>query len=288
MKILLGGASGFVGQHLQRHLERHGHEVRTLGRAGAQHDWSEPSLAAGVAACDAVVNLSGENVLARRWNAHQKERLRSSRLTTTGALARALAAKGSGVFVCASAIGYYGPRDAAPLDESAPAGADFLALQCRDWEAATAPAAAAGVRCAQVRIGIVLGRDGGALAKMLLPFRLGLGGPLGHGRQVQSWIHVADLCALFRFLLESPAARGPFNGTAPNPVTQREFARTLGRVLARPAFLPLPAFVLRLGLGEASGLLLDGVAARPVKALAAGFRFEHAELEPALRDLLGR
>jgi uncharacterized protein (TIGR01777 family) len=289
MKVLLGGASGFVGRHLAAHLGRNGHTVRTLGRSGADHDWSPASLAAGVAATDAVVHLAGENVLARRWSAAQKERLRTSRLATTDALARALAVKGGqGVFVTASAIGYYGPHGDEPIDENSPTGRDFLAGLCRDWEAATAPAARAGVRCAQVRIGLVLGTDGGALARMLLPFRLGLGGPLGHGRQMQSWIHVEDLCALFRFVLESPAAHGPFNGTAPTPVTQREFARTLGRVLGRPAFLPLPAFVLRLGLGEAAGLLLDGVAARPQRALAAGFRFAHPELEGALRALLAR
>jgi uncharacterized protein (TIGR01777 family) len=288
MKILLSGASGFVGRHLAAHLARHGHTLRSLGRAGADHDWSGASLAAGVAASDAVVHLAGENVLARRWSAAQKERLRTSRLATTDALARALAAKGNGVLVSASAIGYYGPRGDAALDESAPSGNDFLAGLCRDWEAAAAPAATAGVRCAQIRIGLVLGADGGALARMLLPFRLGLGGPLGHGRQMQSWIHVEDLCALFRFVLESPAARGPFNGTAPAPVPQREFARALGRVLGRPAFLPLPAFLLRLGLGEAAGLLLEGVAARPERALVAGFRFEHPELEAALRALLAR
>lgn len=288
MKILLGGASGFVGRHLATHLTRHGHSVRTLGRAGADHDWSPASLTAGVAASDAVVHLAGENVLARRWSAAQKERLRSSRLATTDALARALASRGSGVLVSASAIGYYGAHGDEPLDESAAPGSDFLAGLCHDWEAAVAPATAAGVRCAQVRIGLVLGTDGGALARMLLPFRLGLGGPLGHGRQKQSWIHVEDLCALFRFVLESPAARGPFNGTAPTPVSQREFARTLGRVLGRPAFLPMPAFVLRLGLGEAAALLLEGVDARPSRALAAGFRFAHPELEGALRALLGR
>jgi len=287
MNVLLTGASGFVGARLRGELERAGHAVTSVGRARADCDWSEAALERALARCPAVVHLAGENLFARRWNARQKALLRSSRIETTALLARLLARRKGGVFLGASAIGYYGPRGDEDLDETAPAGDDFLAELCRDWEAAAAPAAAAGVRVAHVRIGLVLG-PGGALARMLLPFRLGLGGPLGSGRQQQSWIHVDDLCGLFRLVLERDDLTGPFNGTAPAPVSQREFARTLGRVLGRPALLPAPAFALRLALGEAAGVLLTGVRALPRRAQAAGFRFGQPTLEGALRALLER
>jgi uncharacterized protein (TIGR01777 family) len=287
MKVLLTGASGFIGTHARTLLEGQGHRVLAVSRRpGADADWSEASLARALDACDGVLHLAGENVMARRWSERQKAKLRASRLETTAKLVDALARKRGGVLVCASAVGYYGARGAEPVGEDEPPGTDFLARLCQDWEAAAERAEAGGTRVARVRIGLVLGTDGGALARMLPIARLGLGGPLGSGEQVWPWVHVDDLCALFAFLLELDGARGPFNGTAPNPVRQRDFARTLGRVLHRPAVLPAPAFALRVALGEAAGVLLTGVRALPRSALDAGFTFRHPDLERALRHLL--
>ena len=287
MNVLLSGATGFVGARLKPLLESRGHALRTVGRGpGADADWSAASLEHAVGRVDAIVHLAGENLFARRWSARQKERLRSSRIETTRALAEAAARRRVGALIVASAVGWYGARGDEPLDESASAGAGFLADLCRDWETAARPAAEGGVRTVHVRIGVVLGREGGALAKMLPPFRLGVGGPLGHGRQQVSWIHREDLCRLFAHLVEHPSAEGAFNGTAPNPVTMRELARALARVLHRPALFPVPAPVLRLALGERADVLLTGQRVLPARAVQLGFLFEHPELEPALRDLL--
>jgi uncharacterized protein (TIGR01777 family) len=292
MKILITGATGFVGAHLSRMLRERGHEPLAVSRnphgSMEAFDWSEESLRRGVAAADAIVHLAGENLFARRWTARQKEVLRTSRVDSTRRLAALAAEHGTKVFVSASAVGWYGPSDDRELDESSPRGADFLADLCTQWEDATEAATEAGVRTAIVRIGVVLGKDGGALAKMLLPFRLGLGGPLGSGSQWMSWVHLDDLCALIVFLLEHEKAAGPFNATAPGPVTMRTFARTLGRVLHRPAFLPAPAPMIRLALGEVADVLLTGQRVLPRRALEAGFTFRHPVLEPALRDVLGR
>ena len=287
MNVLLTGATGFIGTRLRAHLERRGHRVLAVSRRpGADHDWSDESLARGVAATDAVVHLAGEGVIDRRWSTRRKEELRRSRLDTTGKLVRLLAQQRDGVLLSASAVGYYGPRGDEPVGEDERPGSDFLAELCREWEAAAVAAETQGTRVARVRIGIVLGPEGGALRKMLVPFRLGLGGPVGSGEQVYPWIHIEDLCALFAFLIEHRETRGPFNGTAPNPVPQREFARILGRVLHRPAFLPVPGLALRIGLGEAADVLLTGQRALPRRALDAGFVFDHPDLERALRDLL--
>lgn len=289
MKVLLTGATGFVGRRLSDLLRGKGHEVLPVSRSpGAAFDWSGEGLQRGVAAADAIVHLAGENLFARRWSARQKEVLRKSRVDTTLRLARLAAEHDTKVFVSASAVGRYGPSDDRELDESSPRGSDFLADLCTQWEDATEAAVEVGVRTAIVRIGVVLGKDGGALAKMLFPFRLGLGGPLGSGAQWMSWIHLDDLCSLIVFLLENDGAAGPFNATAPNPVTMRTLARTLGRVLHRPAFLPAPAPMVRLALGEVADVLLTGQRVLPRRALAAGFSFRHPELEAALRDLLER
>ena len=191
------------------------------------------------------------------------------------------------MLVNASAVGFYGPRTDAPVDESEPSGTDFLAQLCRDWEAA-AQSASAGVRVAIVRIGVILGTEDGALKRMLLPFKLGLGGPLGSGRQVFPWVHVDDLARLFVMLVENDSARGVFNGTAPNALTMKEFAATLGKVLKRPAFFAAPAPAIKLALGEVASVLLTGQRAVPKRALEHGFEFRFPEAEGALRDLLGR
>ena len=287
MKVLLTGATGFFGGHLTRHLEAAGHEVLPVSRTpGLGCDWSEESLRRGVAETDAVVNLAGENLFARRWNAGQKERLRASRIEGTRRLAALLAERERGVLINASAVGYYGPRDATPVDEGGAAGDDFLARLCADWEAAAA--APESVRVAIVRIGVILGADDGALKRMLLPFRLGLGGPVGSGQQPFPWIHVDDLARLFLFLLERDDLLGVFNGTAPGGVSAAELARALGKALHRPALFPVPGFVLKVALGEVSSVLLTGQNVTPKRALDSGFEFRFPEVDAALGDLLAK
>lgn len=289
MKVLVTGATGFVGSHLARRLEEVGHEVVVVSRRrGVGYDWSDEGLHDAVEVSDAVVHLAGRNLFDGRWNARRRAELRSSRVETTERIARLAARLRTRVLVTASAVGYYGPRGDEDLDESSPPGDDFLARLCRDWEAAAAPARDAGVRVATVRIGVVLGRDGGALERLLTPFRLGLGGPVGSGRQPFPWVHVEDLASLLLFLLEHDDARGPFNGTAPGVVDMATFARALGRALHRPAVLPLPGFALRLALGEVADVLLTGQRALPRRALEAGFAFRFPDLDAALRDLVGR
>jgi len=286
MKVLLTGATGFVGGHLAKQLEESEHTVTAVSRStGAGIDWSEPGLERAVAEADAVIHLAGESIFGKRWSPAQKERIHASRVDTTRTLAQHLARRGSGVLIHASAVGYYGPRGPESIDESAPSGDDFLAGVCRDLEAASASAKQAGVRVAAVRIGVVLGADGGALKLMRRPFEFGFGGPVGNGRQVFPWIHVEDLARLFLFLLENEDASGPYNGTAPGTLTSAEFAKTYGKVLGRPAFLPLPGIALRIALGEVADVLLTGQRAEPKRALEAGFEFRFPELEGALRDL---
>jgi len=287
MKVLLTGATGFVGGHLSRRLREHGHEpLEVSRRPGAAYDWSPERLQRGVREADAIVHLAGENLFAKRWTAAQKQLLRTSRIEGTRALAKLAAARRPVAFLSASAVGWYGPSDDRELDERSPRGSGFVAELCSEWEAATAQASDAGVRTVIVRIGVVLGPRGGALSKMLTPFRLGLGGPLGSGRQWVSWIHLDDLCSLFLRLLEQGA--GVFNATAPQPVTMRELAATLGRVLHRPAVLPAPAPLMRLALGEVADVLLTGQRVLPRRTEEIGFRFAYPALEPALRALLGK
>ena len=288
MKVLLCGASGFLGSRLAPALRARGHELRSVGRRGADHDWSPAILAQGVAWSEAIVQLAGENLLGRRWNAVQKQRLWSSRFETTRALALLAARHRPRVFLGASAIGFYGPRGDEALDESAGQGSGFVAQLCADWEEALAPAAAAGVRCVSPRIGVVLGRDGGVLARLAPIFRLGLGGPVGSGRQWFSWIDAGDLVELLVWQLENESARGVYNATAPGPGTMGEFASTLGSVLHRPAWIPVPGFALRLRFGEGADVMLTGQRILPARAQAEGFRFAHPELRGALESELRR
>jgi uncharacterized protein (TIGR01777 family) len=286
---LITGGSGFIGSALSRSLVTDGHRVSVLTRNGARARAHLPAAAVcveqldGLAAVDAVVNLAGENLTSGRWNAARKREFRESRIGTTRRLLDWMNASSPRprVLVSGSAVGGYGARGDVALDEQAAPGDDFAAQLCRDWEAEACKAQALGVRVCRVRTGTVLG-PGGALARMLLPFRLGLGGRLGSGRQWFSWIARDDLVALIRFLVDHAAADGAYNGTAPTPVTNAQFTRALGACLHRPAVLPAPAFALRLLLGEMAGMLLSGQRVIPAHALADGFVFRYPDLPAAL------
>ena len=246
----------------------------------------DPARLSGV---DAIVHLSGESIAGSRWTAKRRERLRSSRIRTTRLLAETLARMNPrpSVLVQASAVGYYGDRGEEVLNEASGPGSGFLADLCRDWEAASMPAQDAGVRVARLRMAPAIGRQGGMLAALLPLFRLGLGGPLGSGRQWMAWISLDDLLAIVERALGDGAMRGSINATAPEPVTNAAFTRALGRALGRPAFLPAPAFALRLALGAmADEMLLASQRVVPEALLRAGFRFAHPRLEDALRAAL--
>ncbi len=294
MHVLLTGGTGFIGHALCMHLLQAGHTLSVLTRDPLHARTRVPAATRVLATLDeardveAVVNLAGEPLMAGRWNAARKAEFRRSRLGTTQALIVWMARQSvrPRVLVSGSAIGYYGPRDDEALDESAAPGDDFAAHLCRDWETEAMQAEGLDVRTCRVRTGIVLGTDGGALAKMLPPFRLGAGGPMGDGRQWMSWIHRDDLVRMIAWLLDSDRAGGAYNGTAPVPVTNRDFARTLGKALHRPAVLPTPAFVLKAGFGEMAQLLLTGQRVLPAHALAEGFVFRFPTLAGALDDLL--
>ncbi len=299
MKVLISGASGLVGSALVPFLAAGGHEVGRLVRSpsAAATDrifWDAASGQVDLGAwtgSDAVVHLAGENIAAGRWTSARKERIRASRVGGTGQLCLALAgwSPRPKVFVCASAIGIYGDRGDEVLDETSPSGQGFLAEVCRDWEAAAEPARQAGVRVVHLRFGVILSPLGGALAKMLLPFRLGLGGRLGSGRQYLSWIALDDAVRAIHHALLREEVQGPVNVVAPNPASNRQFTRTLARVLWRPAFFPMPAWVARLAFGEmANELLLASTRVMPRRLQETGFRFDHPDLEEALRHLLGQ
>ena len=295
MRIVIAGGSGFLGRALQVHLLTLGHTSTVLtrrSRTPEQVTWTPDGTAGPWAAAldgaDAVVNLSGEGIADARWTSARKAALRSSRLLSTRSLVTAIRGLSTPpALLNASGVGYYGDRGAELVTEEAPAGHDFLAELCVEWEA-EAECAAAHTRVAVLRNGVVLHPADGALKKMLLPFRLGAGGPLGSGAQYLPWIHLADWVELITWLLQQPGARGAFNVTAPSPATNADFTRALGRAVNRPAFIPVPAFALRLALGELADTLLTGQKAVPARAIAMGFSFRFAEIEPALRDLLRR
>jgi hypothetical protein len=280
MRVAITGAGGFIGARLSRYLAADGHTVVPLGRT--------PDTMAALDGAGAVVHLAGEP-LAQRWTAAAKHRIRSSRVEGTRRLVETLRrlAAPPPILVSASAIGIYGSRGDEILTERSPLGDDFLASVCRAWEQEALAAAGLGLRVVTLRTGMVLGRGGGALAKMLPLFRLGLGGPLGGGAQWISWIHLDDLVALIRHALDFPVLAGPVNATAPHPVTNAVFTQALAAALHRPAFLPVPGFALRLLYGEMSGILLASQRAMPVAAEAAGFRFRYPQLPLALGALLG-
>jgi uncharacterized protein len=293
MRILIAGGTGFLGAALQDHLRRLGHTVTVLTRrprAAGQQAWTpDGSTGPWIAALDgtdAVVNLAGEGIADARWTATRKGALRSSRLLPTRSLVAAIrGAQHPPALLNASGVGYYGDRGGELVTEDTAAGTDFLADLCVEWEREAEQASSA-ARVVCLRNGLVMHPSGGALQKMRLPFRLGVGGPLGSGTQYLPWIHLSDWLALVTWLMATPEARGAFNVTAPSPATNAEFTRALGRAVRRPAFFPVPAFALRLALGELADTLLTGQRAVPARALAMGFTFRFSDIEPALHDLL--
>ena len=289
MQIAIAGALGLIGSALTPFLTTGGHQVHKLVRGGSASPgdiaW-DPAAgkidAARLAGCEAVVNLAGEGIAARRWTAAQKERIRASRVDSTTLLAHTLAGLNPRprVWVCASAIGFYGDRGDELLDEASRAGEGFLPDVCQQWEAATAPAADAGIRVIRIRFGIVLSPAGGALAKMLPPFRMGAGGRLGDGRQSMSWIALDDVVGAIHHLIMHETLAGPVNAVAPHPATNLEFTKTLGRVLHRPTIFPMPAPVVRLLFGEmGDALLLSSARVHPARLLESGYAFRYPQLD---------
>jgi hypothetical protein len=295
MKVVVSGATGLVGSALAPLLESSGHQVlRLTRRANSENDieWSPSSGeldAERLAGIEAAVHLAGEGIAAGRWNAARKKRILDSRVVGTKLLANTLAAlePRPRVLVSASAIGYYGDRGDAPLDEQASAGDLFLSGVCHEWEQAAGPARDADIRVVHPRIGMVLSTRGGALAKMLTPFRLGLGGRVGSGRQWWSWVALDELAAILVHLLMTDSLSGPVNAVSPNPVTNLEFTKALGRALGRPTIFPMPAFAARLALGEmADELLLPSARVVPKRLQESGYEFQHIDLESTLGELL--
>lgn len=308
MKIVIAGGTGFLGSPLAEVYAEEGHDVRVLTRSlppgesrhesgtgvpgitrvGWRADGQTGAWAAALEAADAVINLAGESIGDGRWTPQRKAALRDSRILATRSLATAIRAAGAppAVFISSSAIGYYGADDE-PKTEASPAGRDFLAQLCEDWEGEARKAERAGTRFAIIRTGNVLERSGGALAKMIPPFRMFAGGPMGSGRQWMSWIHRLDWVEMVRWIAVTPDATGPINLTAPHPVTNREFARALGRALRRPALVPAPAFALKLVLGEFANYVVTGQRVIPARAQALGYHFRYPELEIAFRGIFG-
>ncbi len=318
MRVTVTGATGLIGTTLVAQLLAEGAEVtvlsrdpaRAVARLGAQAGarlgsqaeaqpgvqavgWdllNERAPAQALEGRDAVVHLAGEPV-AQRWTASAKRAIRESRVIGTRHLVEGLGECGAGrpkVVVSASAVGYYGEHGEEPLDEEAPPGRDYLAEVCVAWEAQARAAQQLGVRTVQVRTGVVLDRRGGALAKMLPPFRLGVGGPVAGGRQYVSWVHVEDLVGIVRTALADERWSGPINGTAPEPLTNRELSRALGRALHRPALLPVPGVALRALYGEMAQIVTTGARVLPVKPLVLGYEFRYAHLDEALSAALGQ
>jgi uncharacterized protein (TIGR01777 family) len=305
-RVTLTGATGLIGPRVIGVLQSAGAEVTVLSRdadkarerlaaAGLApvqaFDWdlmSAPAPAPALDGRDAVIHLAGENI-AQRWSEQAKQAIRETRVTGTRNLLAGLelASARPGVLVSSSGVGYYGPHGEEPLDEEAPAGSDFLARICVDWEQEAARASGLGMRVALIRTGVVLDKDGGALEKMLPPFRLGVGGPVAGGRQYISWIHRDDLARLIATAAQDERWSGPVNATAPEPVNNRDFSRALGRALKRPALLPVPGAALALLYGEMAEIVTRGARVVPAKALVLGYEFAHAGLDEALSSALG-
>ncbi len=306
MRVFVTGGTGLIGSRLIRRLRERQDSVVLLSRRPAvarerlgandkvvEGDPTQPGAwMDALGDCDGVIHLAGENIFGRRWSEDFKALLVESRLKSTELMVQALAKSprtprgSSKVLVNASAIGYYGPRGDEELSEEGSAGNDLLAHTCVEWEKAAHKAEESGVRVAMVRVGVVLDKEGGALAQMIRPFKLFAGGPVGSGKQWMSWIHHADLVGVFLLALDDPSATGPIDGTAPNPVTNKDFAKALGRALHRPSFLPTPTWALRMMLGEVTDVIATGQRVLPRKALALGYQFKFPTLDAALADIL--
>ena len=301
MKVLVTGATGFVGKILVRQLVQADHEVVILTRnianaalnLGSKNCkyflWADTNEAPPIEAfanIDGIINLLGESIAEKKWDEEQKRKIHDSRINGTAQLVKAVStlSKKPKVFVSTSAVGIYGNRDAEDVTENSSEGNDFLAKVCKDWETEAMKAEPYVGRVAIIRVGVVLGRNGGALKKMLPIFKLGGGGPLGSGRQYMSWIHVEDLAAMYVEALKNDNIKGPYNGTAPYPATNKEFTKALGRALRRPAFAPAPAFMMKLVFGEMSQILLEGQKVLPVKFKDQKFRYRYPTLEMALKE----
>jgi hypothetical protein len=296
MRVLIAGASGLVGTALVPTLETEGAEVTRLVRTSARtgeiewhpnDDQLDPSQLEGF---DAVIHLGGENIAAGRWTDDQKRKIRDSRVNGTHLLSEAIAklSKRPKVFVCASATGIYGDRGDEVLDDQSESGGGFLAGVCREWEQATAPAMQAGVRTVNLRFGPILAREGGMLAKLLTPFKMGMGGKVGSGKQYISWVSIDDAIGAVKVALFDESIRGPLNVVSPNPVTNEVFTKALGHILNRPTALAMPAFAARLAFGEmADEMLLVSQRVIPKRLSDAGYEFQQPELEGALRHHLG-
>jgi uncharacterized protein (TIGR01777 family) len=302
MNVTLTGATGLIGTAIVNALLERGDAVTVLSRDPERaraalgdveaHAWQplqEPAPTAALSGRDAVVHLAGENV-AQRWTDESRRAIHASRQTGTRNLVAGIGAAEPrpAALVSASAVGYYGPRGDAPVTEDAAAGDDFLAGVCAAWEREASSAAGQGLRVAILRTGVVLDPEGGALAKMLPFFRLGIGGPVAGGRQYLSWIHADDVVGLYLAAVDDAAWQGPINATAPEPVTNRDFSRALGRALHRPAFAPVPGLAVRALYGDMAEIVTTGQRAVPMRALERGYAFRHTDLEHALRDAVGR
>ena len=310
MRIVIAGGSGFLGSPLAETYAEESHDVRVLTRGleagesrhesgtgvpgitrvGWKPDGQSGPWAAALDGADAVINLAGASIGDKRWTPQRKAELRDSRILATRSLATAIAAAATppGIFISASGVGYYGTStDGDAKTEASQPGADFLAHLCEDWEAEARKAAREGMRIVTTRSGLVLERSGGALPKMMRPFRFFAGGRIGSGRQSMSWIHRLDWVEMVRWIVQTPEASGPFNLTAPHPVTNREFARALGRSLKRPALLPAPTFALRIALGEFANYVVTGQRVIPTQAQRLQYHFRYPELDIAFRGIFG-
>ena len=299
-KIVITGATGLIGRKIAKRLIERGDEVIIFSRSIEKAMRSVPNAARYVHwdinseewkqnlnGIDVVINLSGENLMAKRWSSEQKKKIRDSRILSTKALVTTIneLPDKPKVFVSASAVGFYGNPET-EVDETFPPGKGFLAEVVKDWEKESEPLNKIGVRRVIVRIGIVLDKDGGALEKMVLPFKLFIGGPLGSGNQWMSWIHIEDLVKLFLFAIDNEDVEGVVNCVSPNPVNMKEFAKTIGITLKRPSIFKVPPFVLKMILGEASKTVLEGVKVSPAKVLNFGYEFGYKNIQEAIEDLL--
>ena len=305
MKVAIAGATGFVGSRLVERLHSEGHQVLVLARDSERARRVFPASAYpnleivgytpaesgdwlhSIAGCDGVVNLAGVPIAEERWTAARQQAILDSRKLTTAKLVEAIALANPkpSVFVSASAIGFYGTSETAEFEENSAAGDDFLATVCKEWESAAQPVKNAGTRLVILRLGIVLGM-GGALAKMVPAFRLFAGGPIGTGKQWFSWIHRDDVVNLILYALQNPQIEGVLNATAPNPVRMNELCETLGEILKRPSWLPVPAFALELLLGDGAKVVLEGQQVLPKRTLVSGFQYEYPTLKLALEEIL--